>query len=724
MTEIGLILGINIAGLAFAISLARWLSARDPGTAEMRRLAGAVQRAAESFLWREYRLVAAGAVGLAALVFAMQAGLTRPGGPLGGVESGFWAVLGLLFGAGMACVTAYASAELAARASVRTLAAARVSLDRALGIATRAGGAAGLLVESLSVLSIGALFGLVFAMKGGFHLPPAQAAPLALHIAMLLPGFGFGAVAAALVIQRAGATYHVGSDVGGDLAGERDAGLEHDDTRNPAVVAELVGDHVGLAATRTVDLFVSATVANVTAVIVAAALYAAHHTEFAGMLALVTLPLVARAFGVIASGFGVMVVRADDAHSPAHALWRGHITTAVVALAGLAGATIWLLGERFWFPFFAAGTVGVLAAAAVAHAARFRIERRFNALRDVLESLRVGGAAAVAQGLGVGLQAAALPALVVGAAMAGAWQLGAATHLVSGGLLGGLTALMGMLAIGPYVLAIGSFGPIADNARGILAMSPGSAVGDAERRTGRLDDAGFSAVAVAQTYLIIVGCLSALLAAAALPLISKAGSGFAGLLDPAQPVVAWSGALGAAVVLAYAGAAVRAAMRGARGVALEVERQLRGFPRERGLAQVPRDYTPSYRSCIDLTARAALGRVIPTVAVALLVPAALAGSLSLIYHGRVPGLALQALAAFVVVAALTGLGAALAVDGARAALNAARRANRPRTTSSGFAASVSGDAIADVLGNAAGPAAHLFVKAAALTALAIVPFLT
>jgi len=254
-------------------------------------------------------------------------------------------------------------------------------------------------------------------------------------------------------------------------------------------------------------------------------------------------------------------------------------------------------------------------------------------------------------------------------------------------------------------------------------MNPGSTDADAERRTSRLDDAGFSAAAVAQTYLIVVGCLSALMAAAALPLVSSAHSGVAGVLDASKPVVAWSGALGAAVVLAYAGAAVRTSMRGARGVALEVERQLRGFPRERGLAQVPHDYTPSYRSCIDLTSRAALGRVIPAVASVLLLPAALAGLLSLLYHSHAPGLASQALGAFVVVAALTGLGAALAVDGARAVLGAARRAN-PRTTSSGFAASVSGDAVADVLGNAAGPAAHMLVKAVALTALAIIPFLT
>ena len=187
------------------------------------------------------------------------------------------------------------------------------------------------------------------------------------------------------------------------------------------------------------------TVANITAIVVAAALA---NAKPAGAMALVMLPLVVRAFGVVASGFGVMVVRGDDAHSPAAALWRGHVTTAVVALAGLAGASIWLLGERFWLHFFAAGAVGMLALAGVAHAARLRVERRFSPLRDVLDSLRVGGATTIAQGLGVGLEAAFLPTLVVGAAMAAAWQLGATTGLGSGGLLATLTALMAMLALG------------------------------------------------------------------------------------------------------------------------------------------------------------------------------------------------------------------------------------------------------------------------------------
>jgi K(+)-stimulated pyrophosphate-energized sodium pump len=724
VTELGLILGINLAGLCFAALLARWLLARDAGTAEMRRLTSAVERATTAFLRGEYRFVAIVAAGLATLVFALHGHLARPGSLVTPLEAGFWTALALLLGAAAVCVTALVGAELAARGSVRTVAGARLSLDRALSIAVRAGGVAGLVAETLSVLSLSALFVLVFAMKGGLHLAAPQAADLALQVALLLPGFGLGAAAAALVLQRGGATFHVSGDVGGDLAGERDAGLDHDDTRNPAIVADLVGDYVGLAATRTIDLFLSATAANVTVIVVGACIYQEHHAELAGVTALIGLPLVVRAFGVIASGFGVMVVRSDEQRNPAAGLWRGHFTTAVVALGGLFGATIWLLGAHYWARFFAAGALGLVAVSLSAHATRYRVERRFAPLREVLDALRVGDAATVAQGLAAGLGSVALPALLIGGAMTGAWELGVSSGLQSGGVIGALTALMAMLASGPFVLAVAAFGSITDNAQGVAAMNAAVTHGETQRRASRLDDAGFAGAAMAQTYLIVVGCLSALLAAAALPLMAQRLSVWAAPSEIAKPVIVWSGALGAVAVLGYAGSVVRAAMRGARGVALEVERQLRGFPRERGLAIVPRDYTPSYRSLIDLVSKSALERLLWPSTAALLLPVAIGIVLSVAYRHAAPGVAAEALTAFVIAGAVTALGAALAIDGARATLGAARRAAGPRGGTSDFGASLSGDAFADLLGNAAAPAAELIVKAAALTSLALLPFLT
>lgn len=718
MIEIGLILGINIAGLGCALLLARWVLARDPGSAESRRIAGAVRRAAQQLLWREYRLVAAGVLGIAVLAFAVHGYLAHSGKAPGSIESAFWTTVAVGLGAACTCAAAHAGALLALGASPRTVAAARVGLDRALGVAVRAGGAVALMTQALCSLGVLLLFGLVFAMKGGLKLAPAEAATLGAYVASILPGFAVGAAAAALVLQRGGATFHVASDVGADVAGERDAGLEHDDPRNPAVVADLVGDSVGLAAVRAADLFASSAVASVTAVYLAARLLAATPDQAAALLALVALPLVIHAFGIIASAFGVIATRADEPGNPAAAVHRGHATTAVIALGSIAGAALWLLGEQYWFRFFSAGAIGLGAAAAVAYAARYRTARGMTPLREVLDSLRIGDPGAVGHGLGLGLEAAVLPMAVVGAAIAAAWQLGVGSGLVGGGLVAAATALMAMLGAAPYVLAVGTLGPIVDNARGILSMAPAGATGDTQQRTGRLDDAAFGTATMSQTYLIVVGCSSALFVAITL----HAPPGGSAALSP--PVVLGTAALGVGVVLAYAGSAIRVSMRGARAVALEVERQLRGFPRERGMAKVPRDYTPSYRSCIDLTARAATRGLLAPIAAVVLVPPVLALCLDLAYRTGSPGVAFESLVSFAVATALTGFAAALVADGVRGSLGAARRAARPRGSVSGFAAAVSGDAIADLLGNAAGPAAHLLVKLAAVACLAVAPFLT
>jgi K(+)-stimulated pyrophosphate-energized sodium pump len=418
-----------------------------------------------------------------------------------------------------------------------------------------------------------------------------------------------------------------------------------------------------------------------------------------------------------------MVVRTEDALSPAAALWRGQLTTSIVSLGGLVGASFWLLGEPTFLRFALAGAAGASACALVAHAARLRVERRFSVLKDVLESQRAGDATAIAHGLGVGLGASALPVLIVGAAMALSFQLGAGSGLANGGLYGVVVALSALLAGGPYLITLSSIGPIADSARGVLSMTPDAALGETELRAGRLDDAGFAASAVAQTYLIVIGALSALLAAAALPLVAGKGPGAAGV-DLAKPVVLWSGALGAAAVLGYAGSGLQAGARAVRGLFLEVERQLRGFPRERGFPQVPADFTPSYRACVELSTRLALEKLALPVAAALLAPAALGVGLRLLYLSSDPGLPAEGLTAFVVVASITGLAATLAVEAARATLGAARRASRPRGATPGFAASVSGDAVADLVGSSAGPAAQLLIRAVAVSALAVAPFVT
>jgi K(+)-stimulated pyrophosphate-energized sodium pump len=713
VTVLGLILGIEVAGLAFALLVARAMTRQETTAPALRRLGGALERAGRAFLLRQCRQVALMALLLVAVLVAGHATLAPPGTTFGEVEVAFWLAAGVLGGSIGACVTAYIAAHLAARGGLKAVSGARVSVDRALGGAFRLGGAAGIFAEVLSLLGPLALFALPFAIKGGFALEAAAARSLAAEVALFLPAFALGATAAALVLQRGAGLYHVAGDVGGDVAGERDAGLEHDDPRNPALISDLVGDQLGVAAARAVDVFASACAISVAVGVVAM-------RSSGDAVLLVLLPALVRGFGLVASATGTLVVRSDEAQSPELAILRGHASALFVLLVGLAAAAHTLLGSSGWL-LAGAGALGPLGAAAAAYAAQFRFLRRQSAVKQTLDSLRVGDGVTVAAGLGAGLEAALVPVLVLGASGIGAWWLGARSGLAAGAELGLLTWLSALVALSPFASAASTFGAIADSARAIAKV--GSVDPDAQRRTTRLDDSGFAVSVMAQAYSIQLSTVSALGIAVALSTLSARPSPGAAAISPASPTLFWCGALGAVLVLSYAGGAVRAAVRAAREVALEVERQLRGFPRANGQAVIPENYTPSYRSCEELTAKYALSGALPQAVIFLALPLLLGVVLRLMYRSGSPGLLADGLTSFVVVAAVTGLGAALVIDGARAALGNARRASRPRGSAPGYSASVSGDVVADILGNVAGPAAHLMGKTGAALLLALAPFL-
>ncbi|HYP97691.1 MAG TPA: sodium/proton-translocating pyrophosphatase [Polyangiaceae bacterium] len=719
MIELGLVVGIDVVGLMLALLMWRGVSVRDAGPAALRRLGSALERAARAFLWQEYRLIGIASFVLLLPMVVSSATIDVGAGPVSRVSVAFWGAAGLCLGALGSTIAGYVSTVIAVRGSVRTAAAAHTSIDAALGVAMRAAGSANLISETLSGLLVSSLFVLLFAIQGGFALPSEQAQPLARHVVLLLPGFALGAAVSALVLQRGGGAFHAAGGVGSDQAGERDAGLDHDDARNPAVVAELVGDHVGASATRGVDGFASASVANVAALMIGASLSSALRGD---PLLLLTLPLVVRAFGVIASAFGVILVRGDETTSVSSALLRGYLSTTAISLSGLWGISYWLFGEHF-LPIFASAALGLIAVLVAAHALLLRIGRRSSSLRDSNEALRIGGGALVSASLGGGLETSLVPVAIFGVAVALAASIGAHGGLSSGVELSVLMFTLAAVSASPFVSSVATLGSIADGARGVVNMSNADA--ESKRRSTRLDDASFLGGAIARRYSMFSGALSSLLIAWAI-----AARGSALVTKSSEPpslavgsALAWCGALGAAVVLGYAGSVARAAVRGAREVSAEVERQLRGFPREHGIAQVPAEYTPSYKHCVELTTTVALRRALPPMAAGVLAPVLLGIGLRLAFGGTTRELVAQGLSWFVIVAALTGLTAALAVDAARATLGSVRRANRGRENSYAFSTSITADALSDIFGNAAAPALQLLVKATAAAALIITPFL-
>jgi len=714
--ELGLVVGIDVVGLLLALLMWRGVSVRDAGPAALRRLGSALERAARAFLWQEYRLIAIAIGALLVPTVVVAATIDVGAGPVSRLAVAFWGAAGVCLGALAGTLSGFVATVLAVRGSVRAAAATGEGIDSALGIAMRAGGAASLLAETLSGLLVAALFGLLFAIQGGFTLPAEQAFALCRHVVLILPGFALGATVSALVLQRGGGAFHAAGGVGSDQAGEREAGLDHDDPRNPAVVAELVGDHVGASATRAVHGFASASVANVAAAMIGVSLSG----KGSDPLMWFALPLVVRAFGVIASLFGVILVRSDETSNLSSALLRGYLSTAAISLSGLWGISYWLFGDHF-LPVFASAALGLVVMLLAAHALGLRLGRRDGVMRDSNDAVRVGGGALIAAGLGAGLETALLPVSIVGAALLTALSIGSHGSLGSGLELSALVFVLAAISASPFVSAVETLGSIADCARGVASMI--HADSEAKRRSSRLDDAGFFGSAVARRYSVFSSALSSLLIAWAIAAQARAVAANSPPSLGASSSLAWCAALGAVVVLGYAGSVARAAARGAREVAAEVERQLRGFPREHGIAQVPLEYTPSYKSCVELTTTVALRRALLPIATGILVPVLLGLGLRLVFLGPARELVPQGLSWFVVAASLTGLCAALALDAARAMLGSVRRANRGRESGHAFSSSVTADAWSDIFGNAASPALQLLVKATAAAALIITPFL-
>jgi K(+)-stimulated pyrophosphate-energized sodium pump len=534
----------------------------------------------------------------------------------------------------------------------------------------------------------------------------------------VLPGLGLGSVTAALVFGAGGSAYRVCANVGALGA----AGLDPADPRNPSMVANLVGDHVGTGARRSVDMFAATTLANVAVVTIGVAAFRLNAgASGARSWGLVTLPLVVRAVGALASPIGLLTGRATDSERPSLALWRGQITTALLVLGGLAGASLWLVGPPAFAWTVAAGGCGVVAGFGVSHAARRNIDRRLGAVQGVLEMARTSPVATIARGLAVGSRSIWLPVVLLSVSLAGGFTLGEHTALLGGGLLGTSLALTGFLATSGYMLALGLFGPIASGAASIAALEPDATRPDA-RRTAALDDAGFESGRVAEPFFIALGAAAAIVAGLSIPLVAEPDLHSSAPLGLGEPAVVWSGVGGACLVLLIAGFALDVAARATRGTLAEVERQLRTFPREReGKAVVPDGYTPSYRMLIDLAGRLSAEGVLWPTLFGLVAPAVLGFGLRLLYTSS--SLAAEGLTAFVVIAAATGLTTALATDGAHSVLGAAQRESRPWGSSAGPLSSI-GAQLGSFIGDMFAPAAHSFPKALAAAALVIAPLLS
>jgi K(+)-stimulated pyrophosphate-energized sodium pump len=678
---------VSVGALIFAGYLAKNVLREGTGTSEMQQIAAAIREGAEAFLKRQYRTIGLMTVGLAVLMFVLY-------GILKGWDLSVKMTFAFILGALCSALSGYIGMYISIRANVRTANAARTSISQALVIALRGGAVSGVTVVALSLLGVGGLY----YLYGGMVDP--QKVPL------LIVGYGFGASFVALFAQLGGGIYTKAADVGADLVGKVEAGIPEDDPRNPAVVADLVGDNVGDCAGRGADLFESTAAENIGAMILGVALFPTFGIQ--GIM----FPLVARALGLIASIIGIMAVRGSEDEDPMTALNRGFYVATVLATVGFFVATWQMLGN-LWF--FLAGLTGIITSLLFVYITEYYTEHRFRPVRSIAESSQTGPATNIITGIAVGLECTALPTIIISAALLFSYYCGSQVVDAQGqslgsigGLYGTALATMGMLATCGYILAMDTFGPITDNAGGIIEMS--QADEEIRKKTDRLDAVGNTTKALTKGYAIGSAALAAfLLFSAYMDEVSILTNKVFNIVNLAKLEVFIGGLLGAMLVFLFSALAIRAVGRAAYYVINEVRRQ---FRENAGIMRG--EIKPDYARCVDIVTAGALREMVMPGLLAVGMPLAV-------------GLLLraEAVAALLMIGTITGiLMATLMNNGGGAWDNAKKYIESGIYGGKGsetHKAAVVGDTVGDPFKDTAGPSLHVLIKLLSTITLVMAP---
>ncbi len=736
-------LGVGVLALIAAFILARAVLAGDTGTPDMRVISDAIREGAEAFLSRQYRSIGIMAVVLAVVIFLGY--YFSPNTRDVAVQT----VIAFLVGATCSGLAGFTGMYVSIRANIRTAAAARSTLNGALQSALRGGAVTGLVVVALALIGIAVLF-LAF---GGLNNPQ--------HVVYELVGFGFGASLVALFAQLGGGIYTKAADVGADLVGKVEAGIPEDDPRNPAVIADLVGDNVGDCAGRGADIFESTAAENVGAMILGAALYPVFGIK--GIL----FPLMVHAINLVASIIGVAVVKTTDNEDPMRALNRGFYVTSILALAGFGGIVYKMLNGPGVQPLylFLCGVIGLITAFLFVWITQYYTESRYRPVQSIAEASLTGPATNIISGLAVGMETPAMPVVVICSALLLSYYFGVkglagvdlpgVSNYVKG-IYGTAIATMGMLSCAAYILAMDTFGPITDNAGGIIEMSnQPDAVRD---KTDKLDSAGNTTKALTKGYAVGSASLAAFLLFSAyleeikaLVTAKVTAAGAAGFMPAGwsfnninlAEIPVFAGAmLGAMLVYLFSSMAIKAVGRTAQMVVKDVRDQFRENP---GI--MAGTSKPDYARCVSIVTGAALKEMVLPGILAVGLPVAVglifrnfssvygAGTGILTQAGLSPvptinGIPVNlggatAVAGLLMVGTITGVLMAMLMNNGGGAWDNAKKwietGKYGGKKSDAHKAAVVGDTVGDPFKDTAGPSLHVLIKLLATITLVLAP---
>jgi K(+)-stimulated pyrophosphate-energized sodium pump len=727
---IWVVFGIAIIGLLYAVFLRNQILREDKGTEKMQEVWNAIKSGADAYLQKQFRsilpLIAILTVALFLSVYVV------PPSPeaqerfqgLSDAQLQLWIGIArgvaFIMGAGFSLAVGQLGMRMAVEANVRVASASKRSFGEALRIAYRAGTITGMLTDGLGLLG-----GTIIFIILGIAAPDA------------LLGFGFGGTLLALFMRVGGGIFTKAADVGADLVGKVEAGIPEDDPRNPAVIADLVGDNVGDCAGMAADIFESYEVTIVSGLILGIALY--HITN--NQLAWIIFPLMVRGIGVLSSIIGTYFVKAGKtgkSEDAMKAIFSGFLTSAVISAALFFIAGFFYLNTPAmdqwggWWRLPTAVGVGVVLAILIDRLTEYFTGTHAAPVNDIKKSADTGPATLILNGISVGFESSVWSVLVIAMTIVasififgtipGVEGVARATFILYGVAMTGI----GMLTLTGNNVAMDSFGPIADNANGIGEMSwsgkTDKATRDAQQIMADLDAVGNTTKAI--TKGVAIG--SAVIAAVALfgsflVDVSRAQTGLGiPLAQQIQaigirvdtPQVFVGMLIGGALPWLFSSFAIQAVSRAASLIVLEVRRQFK-------LGVLEGKVKPDYKQAVEISTTAAQKELVSLALLGIVTPI-------------VVGLTLQveALGGFLAGIIVSGQLLAVFLNNSGGAWDNAKKLiedepkDLQKNTGKGserHKAGVVGDTVGDPFKDTAGPALNPMIKVVNLVSVIIAP---